>query len=111
MERDGHLSVAPGGTDRRARVVNATDSGRHVWEMLAQPKIRACYAQVLADFSVYDLAHALHDLLKIPQNMGAAGQRSRPVPWPGATCASSRVERAKGESSWRSAQNPKRLGE
>jgi DNA-binding MarR family transcriptional regulator len=69
MERDGHLSVAPGGTDRRARVVSMTASGRHVWEVLAQPKIRAYYAQVLADFSVNDLAHTLHYLLKILQNM------------------------------------------
>ena len=85
MERDGHLAVAPGGSDRRARMVTMTESGRHVWQVLAQPKIRAYYTQVLADFSVNDLAHTLHYLLKILQNMerldterGAAGA-ARPV--------------------------------
>jgi DNA-binding MarR family transcriptional regulator len=69
MERDGHLSVAPGDHDRRARVVTMTASGRHAWEVQAQPKIRAYYEQVLADFSVNDLTHTLHYLLKVLQNM------------------------------------------
>jgi DNA-binding MarR family transcriptional regulator len=69
MERDGHLSVAQGGNDRRARIVTMTDSGRRVWQVLAQPKIRVYYAQALAGFSVNDLAHTLHYLLRILQNM------------------------------------------
>ena len=69
MERDGHLRIGPGGRDRRARMVTMTDSGRQVWQVRAQPKIRAYYAQVLADFSVNDLTHTLHYLLTILQNM------------------------------------------
>ena len=37
--------------------------------MLAQPKIRAYYEEILADFSINDTAHALHYLLKILENM------------------------------------------
>ena len=69
MERDGHLRIGPGGRDRRSRVVTMTDSGREVWQVHAQPKIRAYYTQVLGDFSVNDLTHTLHYLLKILQNM------------------------------------------
>lgn len=65
MERDGHVAVAPGGSDRRSRVVTMTASGRRVWQMQAQPKIQAYYEQVLADFSINDVAHALHYLLKM----------------------------------------------
>ena len=46
-----------------------TESGRHVWQVLAQPKIRAYYEEILADFSINDTAHALHYLLKILENM------------------------------------------
>ena len=69
MERDGPLRIGPGGRDRRSRVVTMTDSGREVWQVHAQPKIRAYYTQVLGDFSVNDLTHTLHYLLKILQNM------------------------------------------
>jgi len=69
MERDGHVAVVPDGQDRRSRVVTMTDSGRHVWHALALPKIRAYYAQALAGFSVNDLTHTLHYLLKILDNM------------------------------------------
>ena len=37
--------------------------------MLAQPKIRAYYEEILADFSINDTTHALHYLLKILENM------------------------------------------
>ena len=43
MERDGHVAIAPDGRDRRSRVVTMTDSGRHVWQDLALPKIHAYY--------------------------------------------------------------------
>ena len=46
-----------------------TDSGRHVWQVLALPKIRAYYEQILADFSINDVTHTLHYLLKILENM------------------------------------------
>lgn len=69
MQRDGHVAIAPGGQDRRARVVTMTESGRHVWQELALPKIRAYYGHILADFSVNDVTHTLHYLLKILENM------------------------------------------
>ena len=69
MERDGHVAVAPSGQDRRSRVVTMTKSGRHVWQVLAQPKIHAYYEEILADFSVNDVTHTLHYLLKILENM------------------------------------------
>jgi DNA-binding MarR family transcriptional regulator len=69
MERDGHVAVAPDGRDRRSRVVTMTDSGRHVWQDLALPKIRAYYEQILADFSINDVTHTLHYLLKMLENM------------------------------------------
>ena len=69
MERDGHVAILPDARDRRSRVVTMTDAGRHVWRVLAQPKIRAYYRAVLDDFSINDTAHALHYLLKILGNM------------------------------------------
>jgi DNA-binding MarR family transcriptional regulator len=69
MERNGHISVAPDTRDRRSRIVTMTPPGRHTWQALAQPKIRAYYEQVLAGFSINDAAHALHYLLKILENM------------------------------------------
>lgn len=69
MERDGHVAVAPDPQDRRSRVVTMTESGRHVWLVLAQPKIRAYYERLLNDFSADDVTHALHYLLKILENM------------------------------------------
>jgi DNA-binding MarR family transcriptional regulator len=81
MARDGHVTVAPDGRDRRSRVVTMTDSGRHVWQALALPKIHAYYEQILAGFSINDVTHALHYLLKMLENMqrldadrGAAGE-------------------------------------
>jgi len=69
MERDGHVAVVPDARDRRSRVVTMTDAGRHLWQVIAQPKIRAYYHAVLDDFSINDAAHALHYLLKILENM------------------------------------------
>ncbi|EER59026.1 transcriptional regulator, MarR family [Acidovorax delafieldii 2AN] len=69
MERDGHLGSAPDGRDRRSRRITMTDSGRGVWVNEAQPNIRRYYGQVLADFSVGDMAHTLHYLLKLLDNM------------------------------------------
>jgi hypothetical protein len=46
-----------------------TDSGRHVWHELAQPKIKAYYEQALQDFSMGDMAHTLHYFLKLLDNM------------------------------------------
>jgi DNA-binding MarR family transcriptional regulator len=69
MERDGHLSVQTDQHDRRSRRVIMTAHGRHVWSVLAQPKINAYYEQALADFSIGDMAHSLHYLLKLLHNM------------------------------------------
>jgi DNA-binding MarR family transcriptional regulator len=69
MERDGHIGTAPDGRDRRSRLVTMTPSGRHVWLVQAQPKIHGYYEQVLDGFSVNDLTHTLHYLLKILENM------------------------------------------
>lgn len=69
MERDGHVGVAPDPQDRRSRVVTMTESGRHVWLALAQPKIRVYYERLLENFSTDDVTHALHYLLKILDNM------------------------------------------
>jgi hypothetical protein len=40
-----------------------------VWHVRALPKIRAYYEQVLADFSVNDVAHTLHYLIKMLEAM------------------------------------------
>lgn len=69
MERDGHVTVAPDGRDRRSRLVTMTASGQHVWHVLARPKILAYYEEILGDFSVNDVTHTLHYLLKILENM------------------------------------------
>lgn len=69
MERDGRISSAPDGRDRRSRLVTMTASGRHVWLVEAQPKIHNYYDQALAGFSVNDVTHTLHYLLKLLENM------------------------------------------
>ena len=69
MERDGHVTVAPDTRDRRSRIVRMTKSGQNVWHVLAQPKIRAYYEQILADFSISDTTHVLHYLMKLLENM------------------------------------------
>jgi len=69
MERDGHVCSAPDGRDRRSRLVTMTDSGRHVWQAEALPKIYGYYEQVLQGFSVNDVTHTLHYLLKLLENM------------------------------------------
>ena len=69
MERAGHLGSAPNGRDRRSRLVVITASGRKVWNKEALPKIHDYYEQALADFSIGDISHTLHYLLKLLDNM------------------------------------------
>ena len=69
MERDGHVAVVPDERDRRSRLVTMTESGQHVWHVLARPKILAYYQEILGDFSINDVTHTLHYLLKILGNM------------------------------------------
>lgn len=69
MERDGHVGLAADPRDRRSRLVTMTEAGRRVWLVDAQPKILAYYEQTLEGFSVNDIAHTLHYLLKLLENM------------------------------------------
>jgi len=69
MERDGHLRSAPDRRDRRSRLITMTPGGRHVWQIEVQPKIRSYYAHALGDFSMSDMTHTLHYLLKMLDNM------------------------------------------
>ncbi|GAB3626216.1 transcriptional regulator [Pandoraea terrae] len=69
MERDGHLSTAADGRDRRSRRVTMTGSGRKLWIHQATPKIHGYYEEVLGDFSIDDVTHTLHYLLKLLDNM------------------------------------------
>ena len=77
MERDGHITVGTHEHDRRSRVVTMTERGRHVWEVQAQPKIRDYYAQILEDFSINDVTHTLHYLLKMLENMKRIDEAGR----------------------------------
>lgn len=52
-----------------------TESGRHVWMGLAQPKIKAYCEQALQDFSMGDMAHTLHYFLKPLDNMEKIDQK------------------------------------
>jgi DNA-binding MarR family transcriptional regulator len=69
MERDGHLRSMPDGRDKRSKLITMTDTGRHVWDNLALPKIHNYYEQALDGFSINDTAHTLHYLLKMLENM------------------------------------------
>lgn len=69
MERDGHLTSAADGRDRRSKLITMTESGRRLWIREATPKIHDYYQQVLEDFSIDDVTHTLHYLLKLLDNM------------------------------------------
>lgn len=69
MERDEHVCMTADTRDRRSRLVKMTESGRHVWQLGAQPKIFDYYEDVLTGFSVNDMTHTLHYLLKLLDNM------------------------------------------
>ena len=71
MEAAGHIQIVPGDHDRRSRLITMTEAGREVWTQQALPKIHAYYQQALGDFSVSDIAHALHYMLKLLANMEA----------------------------------------
>ena len=82
MERDGHLSTAPDGRDRRSRLVNMTPKGRKVWTVHALPKIRDYYEQALEGFESQDIAQALHYLLMLLENMKRLDAQSGQAPGP-----------------------------
>lgn len=69
MERDGHIGMETDAKDRRSRLIKMTASGRVVWQLKAQPKIHAYYEQALDEFSMGDITHTLHYLLKLLDNM------------------------------------------
>jgi DNA-binding MarR family transcriptional regulator len=69
MERDGHIRSAPSGQDRRSRLVTMTESGLEVWVNKALPKIHGYYERALEGFSVSDITHSLHYMLKLLDNM------------------------------------------
>ncbi|MFA7580462.1 MarR family winged helix-turn-helix transcriptional regulator [Castellaniella sp.] len=69
MDRAGHVCMMADEHDRRSRLVQMTASGRNVWKMGAQPKIFDYYEDVLTGFSVNDMAHIIHYLLKLLDNM------------------------------------------
>lgn len=69
MERDGHIAMKADTQDRRAKLVSMTAFGRKVWQKDASPKILKYYETALDGFSVSDLSHTLHYLLKLLDNM------------------------------------------
>jgi DNA-binding MarR family transcriptional regulator len=69
LERDGRLESAPDPQDGRSRLVRMTPGGRQVWQKQALPKIHAYYEKALEGFSVNDMVHAVHYLLKMLENM------------------------------------------
>ena len=77
MERDGHLSTVTNERDRRSRLVHMSDSGHQLWLQHAIPKINAYYNDVLSNFSVDDVTHALHYLLKLLDNMKRIDEATR----------------------------------
>jgi DNA-binding MarR family transcriptional regulator len=79
MERDGRISSAPDGRDRRSRLITMTASGNEVWMEQALPKIQGYYEQALDGFSTNDLTHTLHYLLKLLDNMKRLDDDKEPV--------------------------------
>lgn len=75
MERDGRIKTAADQRDRRSRLVSMTAEGMRVWQDEALPKIHGYYEQVLEGFSVNDITHTLHYLLKILDNMQVVDAR------------------------------------
>lgn len=69
LERDGRVESAADPQDGRSRLVRLTPSGRQTWQRQALPKIHAFYEQALDGFSVNDMVHTVHYLLKMLENM------------------------------------------
>lgn len=69
MEAAGHIHIGPDVRDRRSRIVQITHFGREIWLSRAQPKIQAYYEQALKEFSISDMTHALHYMIKLLDNM------------------------------------------
>jgi len=69
MASAGHVRIGPGRIDRRSRRITMTASGAKLWRQRALPKIHAYYDQALEGFSMHDLTHTLHYLLRMLENM------------------------------------------
>lgn len=69
LERDGRVESAADPQDGRSRLIRMTTVGQKVWQRQALPKIHAFYAEALDGFSFNDMAHTLHYLLKMLDNM------------------------------------------
>ena len=69
MTRDGHLESISDEEDRRLKLIRMTENGRKVWEEAAQPKIKAFYEAAAEGMSTTDLAHSLHYMIKLLENM------------------------------------------
>ncbi len=69
LVRDGHITSVRDPDDGRSRLVRMTASGDRVWHTRARPKILRYYEDVLADFSVADITHALHYVLELLESM------------------------------------------
>ena len=69
LERDGRVESTPDPQDGRSRLIRMTAGGRQVWQRKALPKIRGFYEQALEGFSVNDMVHTVHYLLKMLENM------------------------------------------
>jgi len=71
MEQAGHVETRPNGRDRRSRLITMTPHGRKVWHEEAIPRIHQYYDRALGEFSLGDMSHTLHYLLKLLDNMQA----------------------------------------
>lgn len=71
MADDGHLTIAPDGRDRRARLITITEPGRQLWQARALPRISAYYDRLTDDFSITDMGHMLHYVSKLLKKMEA----------------------------------------
>ena len=69
MERDRLVQVVPDEKDRRSRLVVMTAHVQDIWQVQAQDKIHAYYEAVLGDFSVTDMTHTLHYLIRMLESM------------------------------------------
>jgi DNA-binding MarR family transcriptional regulator len=69
LERDGRVESAADPQDRRSRLIRMTRGGRDVWQRRALPKIHDYYEQALDGFSINDMVHTVHYLLKMLDNM------------------------------------------
>jgi len=69
LERDGRVESAADPSDGRSRLIRMTPAGRQVWQRKALPKIHGFYEQALDGFSVNDMVHSVHYLLKMLENM------------------------------------------